>query len=155
MIRRPPSSPLFPYTTLSRSGGLAAAEQQGVEADQAPSGDVAHPAIAVEVAPPALEPLLVDRLVRVARVADIRSEEHTSEFQSRLHLVCRLLLEKKKTRHHAHTLLTLSAAADAVPEFSARRRRCGHHHHVIHHEPPLRSLLSLPPFPRYPPHHET
>src|SRR2546422_5586546 len=70
MIRRPPRSTLFPYTTLFRS--LARAEcDRGVEqAVHGADGVVTDPAT--------------------------RSEEHTSELQSRLHLVCRLLLEKKK-----------------------------------------------------------
>src|SRR2546422_6470019 len=75
MIRRPPRSTLFPYTTLFRSVG------EGTDTG----------------------PHLAERLdagARLARknvvVAAHRSEEHTSELQSRLHLVCRLLLEKKK-----------------------------------------------------------
>src|SRR3989442_5999821 len=71
MIRRPPRSTLFPYTTLFRSVARAAAP--GVE----------HHEHRVEAALGALHGL--------------RSEEHTSELQSRPHLVCRLLLEKKKT----------------------------------------------------------
>src|SRR3712207_7327233 len=83
MIRRPPRSTLFPYTTLFRSGGGGAAvvvgdlDQEGGQAAAAPhrgadGGDRA-----------------------AARRAD-RSEEHTSELRSRQYLVCRLLLEKKK-----------------------------------------------------------
>src|SRR2546429_4094809 len=74
MIRRPPRSTLFPYTTLFRSraqrGGFARAGRPGDE----------HQA-----------------LRQVAEL--LRSEEHTSELQSRLHLVCRLLLEKKKKKN--------------------------------------------------------
>src|SRR2546422_7861977 len=86
MIRRPPRSTLFPYTTLFRSRrGL---EAQGRErlgrAEQ--RGRPSHRSGGQE--------RYVEREVRV-RGAD-RSEEHTSELQSRLHLVCRLLLEKKK-----------------------------------------------------------
>src|SRR2546422_5078262 len=79
MIRRPPRSTLFPYTTLFRS------PVRGVE-DAAQLAH--HPAVAVGREAGAEEAL-----------ADLaqRSEEHTSELQSRLHLVCRLLLEKKKT----------------------------------------------------------
>src|SRR2546429_2740422 len=66
MIRRPPRSTLFPYTTLFRSR-LAPANDQFAE----------------------------DFPLRAAQVFGERSEEHTSELQSRLHLVCRLLLEKK------------------------------------------------------------
>src|SRR2546422_3050520 len=72
MIRRPPRSTLFPYTTLFRSGRSAA--------QQLP------PPPSVTVAP-----------VQQKEIVEWdRSEEHTSELQSRLHLVCRLLLEKKK-----------------------------------------------------------
>src|SRR6478752_9849105 len=71
MIRRPPRSTLFPYTTLFRSEHhLAVGGEAGVRLE--------------------------------AGGAVLRSEEHTSELQSRLHLVCRLLLEKKK---HKHTLM--------------------------------------------------
>src|SRR3712207_8859885 len=84
MIRRPPTSTLFPYTTLSRSEGLK-------------TGDEAL-ALLKEVL--SLELSVADRAL--ARRADgttvwlLRSEEHTSELQSRQYLVCRLLLEKKK-----------------------------------------------------------
>src|SRR5258708_25806164 len=90
MIRRPPRSTLFPYTTLFRSVGielrhvdLEAREQTGEfrclsRARQEGLGG------------------LVERLVTLPRA--IRSEEHTSELQSPDHLVCRLLLEKKKTQ---------------------------------------------------------
>src|SRR2546429_2957077 len=69
MIRRPPRSTLFPYTTLFRSPSL----EHPIEPLVAQLGDDIDPR---------------DRI-------DLRSEEHTSELQSRLHLVCRLLLEKK------------------------------------------------------------
>src|SRR3712207_8845764 len=75
MIRRPPRSTLFPYTTLFRSVG-------GV-------GDAVL--VVVGVASVALAVAVAVGLVRV------RSEEHTSELQSRQYLVCRLLLEKKKS----------------------------------------------------------
>src|SRR2546422_5777553 len=84
MIRRPPRSTLFPYTTLFRS-------RRGGSGEKAPIS-VAHvsaAAAAMAPAAPAHEPS------RAATRA-MRSEEHTSELQSRLHLVCRLLLEKKK-----------------------------------------------------------
>src|SRR2546422_7913440 len=71
MIRRPPRSTLFPYTTLFRSDPARLDERRCVGTRR--RADV-----------PAL------------RIGDHRSEEHTSELQSRLHLVCRLLLEKKK-----------------------------------------------------------
>src|SRR3712207_6881399 len=85
MIRRPPRSTLFPYTTLFRS-----------EAD----------ALLREAQPQPLEELPAEQLLRRQRPEDLheirvdlrgrRSEEHTSELQSRQYLVCRLLLEKKK-----------------------------------------------------------
>src|SRR5205809_4354320 len=73
MIRMPPKSTLFPYTTLFRSHvdeGIERHFHPGLERVEVVHGDHARP---------------------------LRSEEHTSELQSRLHLVCRLLLEKKKT----------------------------------------------------------
>src|SRR2546422_7674224 len=80
MIRRPPKSTLFPYTTLFRSHGTLG--------DPADGGITAHVADGVEVGGE-------EEGLR----AQARSEEHTSELQSRLHLVCRLLLEKKKKTH--------------------------------------------------------
>src|SRR3989449_8550582 len=76
MIRRPPRSTLFPYTTLFRSLGTG-------DALFFPSGTQANQTGVALLTRPGTELLL-------------RSEEHTSELQSRLHLVCRLLLEKKK-----------------------------------------------------------
>src|SRR2546422_8605792 len=76
MIRRPPRSTLFPYTTLFRSPCRTARWDLW----PSPAPDRAAPAPAWPV----------------ASTPRIRSEEHTSELQSRLHLVCRLLLEKKK-----------------------------------------------------------
>src|SRR5687768_18120221 len=97
MIRRPPRSTLFPYTTLFRSGRhqkrpeLLAREQTPPE---------------VESAAPSLH--VLERRVE----AHGRSEEHTSELQSRLHLVCRLLLEKKnlKQRNVGQRRPTISAS---------------------------------------------
>src|SRR2546429_9820984 len=77
MIRRPPRSTLFPYTTLCRS---------------ATQGDRRRAAAFVRSAPA--------QCVAQETVLHWRSEEHTSELQSRLHLVCRLLLEKKKIHTH-------------------------------------------------------
>src|SRR2546423_10663285 len=79
MIRRPPRSTLFPYTTLFRSGNLARA---GAGRQQAASG----PGIRT------------GRRRFAAPARNQRSEEHTSELQSLAYLVCRLLLEKKKTK---------------------------------------------------------
>src|SRR2546422_7883675 len=92
MIRRPPRSTLFPYTTLFRS-----AEQQRVVPGLALDGERhrAPDAHVVErgLIGPHVDEALADHLERRHHH---RSEEHTSELQSRLHLVCRLLLEKKK-----------------------------------------------------------
>src|SRR2546422_5829168 len=91
MIRRPPRSTLFPYTTLFRSwpGNVRelehAIERAAVLADK----DVLEPADFRPNPVPGLAP-------GVSAASGGRSEEHTSELQSRLHLVCRLLLEKKK-----------------------------------------------------------
>src|SRR3712207_6861587 len=90
MIRRPPRSTLFPYTTLFRS--LLVEVQR--------RGDLRHVAGLVGVderdrAAGAARPAGPARAVDVALA--VRSEEHTSELQSRQYLVCRLLLEKKKT----------------------------------------------------------
>src|SRR2546422_7886289 len=84
MIRRPPRSTLFPYTTLFRShrGRAAVARRLRQEHGDAPRSGRAE----------------VQHL-RQLRAHALRSEEHTSELQSRLHLVCRLLLEKKKYSH--------------------------------------------------------
>src|SRR5258708_17641015 len=76
MIRRPPRSTLFPYTTLFRSFGYQ---------------EIAHRVLEVD------QPLLPYFLRVGARQEIRRSEEHTSELQSPDHLVCRLLLEKKKS----------------------------------------------------------
>src|SRR3712207_7469841 len=90
MIRRPPRSTLFPYTTLFRS-----------------AGQIDPPvAVVVERIAPPLEDLEVRRAVvggRAGQRHPLRSEEHTSELQSRQYLVCRLLLEKKKYRSKSIT----------------------------------------------------
>src|SRR2546422_5805719 len=81
MIRRPPRSTLFPYTTLFRSGVMSTST--------APTSSPAMRAAWT------LAPMATHRS---------RSEEHTSELQSRLHLVCRLLLEKKKKKRKVETI---------------------------------------------------
>src|SRR2546429_3216231 len=90
MIRRPPRSPLFPSTTLFRSPGDGGAWLLPRAVGRAKAAEMAFTGEAID-AQQALACGLVSRVVP----AD-RSEEHTSELQSRLHLVCRLLLEKKK-----------------------------------------------------------
>src|SRR2546422_6414762 len=88
MIRRPPRSTLFPYTTLFRSAARGEAARDGAcrmarEVEGAREADERRPYVRFSVAERG------------------RSEEHTSELQSRLHLVCRLLLEKKKNKTHS------------------------------------------------------
>src|SRR2546422_1198642 len=87
MIRRPPRSTLFPYTTLFRSLKLT------VHDVTAP-----HSNHMIQLAAYCL--ILEDYFVQAPTH---RSEEHTSELQSRLHLVCRLLLEKKKKKMNDHS----------------------------------------------------
>src|SRR5438552_5108851 len=89
----PPRSPLFPYTTLFRSwiGGAAAADAGDRFADAA-----------LVYAQAAIDPVdLAARFLGGGEERRDRSEEHTSELQSPDHLVCRLLLEKKKSRNAA------------------------------------------------------
>src|SRR2546422_1396176 len=92
MIRRPPRSTLFPYTTLFRSSDLV----DKSDAIYEKSLGCNFPTYAKTV------PNLIVRLEHDSQGSPPskykRSEEHTSELQSRLHLVCRLLLEKKKTK---------------------------------------------------------
>src|SRR3712207_8862432 len=99
MIRRPPRSTLFPYTTLFRSPGPEVGiragtqdrhgghDRRGERTGRRPTGEV-----------DALLEALLDQVpaARVLADADERSEEHTSELQSRQYLVCRLLLEHKR-----------------------------------------------------------
>src|SRR3712207_8252079 len=97
MIRRPPRSTLFPYTTLFRSGWLSASELVGLLGW--PLGAALAPGVEIGAARQLLVPPHVastGRRLFVGRDARGRSEEHTSELQSRQYLVCRLLLEKKK-----------------------------------------------------------
>src|SRR3712207_9012319 len=96
MIRRPPRSTLFPYTTLFRSRHGADHRVPDVGGQARSGGDRlgADPALVGIAVRPAAGPghRLADR-----RAVRRRSEEHTSELQSRQYLVCRLLLEKKTT----------------------------------------------------------
>src|SRR2546422_6957228 len=96
MIRRPPRSTLFPYTTLFRSRFTVPARSSF--RPYAGGGlNVAHASASATVGT-----TTVSAYGRGGTgVGDVRSEEHTSELQSRLHLVCRLLLEKKKKRQTA------------------------------------------------------
>src|SRR3712207_7358527 len=100
MIRRPPRSTLFPYTTLFRSAkgvevpaGANATVVAHLDADGNP---VLTPFVNDASPTEAGQARLVVRHTAAAPPVDVRSEEHTSELQSRQYLVCRLLLEKKK-----------------------------------------------------------
>src|SRR5690348_17817093 len=88
MIQRPPRSTLFPYTTLFRSQFL---RRDRLILDLRQFEDEVHHLV-LEYRPP----------------QRIRSEEHTSELQSPVHLVCRLLLEKKKTKEHSESNTSMS-----------------------------------------------
>src|SRR2546429_7175029 len=96
MIRRPPRSTLFPYTTLFRSQRADARDVA-----RAATKDRAAKRAALRAqtsSSPGVQPTQPITETNVPVIG--RSEEHTSELQSRLHLVCRLLLEKKKSREH-------------------------------------------------------
>src|SRR2546429_6996893 len=96
MIRRPPRSTLFPYTTLFRSGGFVPCGRRNRELRRRSAR------------------LHGSREIAQHDKNDIskRSEEHTSELQSRLHLVCRLLLEKKKITAKSRKSLRKTPAID-------------------------------------------
>src|SRR5256885_6837586 len=102
MIRRPPRSTLFPYTTLFRSRQVAARIP-----DTGP-GQTAGPRF--------------DTLIVRGAPAKGRSEEHTSELQSPCNLVCRLLLEKKKKQHPAQTALH-AALDNQTPNVPSTKQR--------------------------------
>src|SRR3712207_6967466 len=142
MIRRPPRSTLFPYTTLFRSGEVAPGHQvEDVLARLVGAGDPPgaghHPRVD-EVAD-ARRALRTEHLRADVALDQLRSEEHTSELQSRQYLVCRLLLEKKNhplqpvgrregsstTRHRHRSALTRPLRA---PAFRAPRPRRRPHH---------------------------
>src|SRR5437870_8769075 len=99
MIRRPPRSTLFPYTTLFRSARLG---------DDQRVGRVVKPVHRRDV------------------VGLVRSEEHTSELQSRGHLVCRLLLEKKKNNKIHYILLIVQLSSSIDPSYNEQT-------HIIYH----------------------
>src|SRR3712207_7716532 len=96
MIRRPPRSTLFPYTTLFRSNVEQAARPAAERRELHPVADAERRTLRREPGAHAFGRALLEPIERR------RSEEHTSELQSRQYLVCRLLLEKKK-QTHLHT----------------------------------------------------
>src|SRR3712207_7726216 len=101
MIRRPPRSTLFPYTTLFRSleAGTVNVNEAFIAAwgsVDAPMGGMKDSGLGRRHGAEGIRKYTESQTVAVQRVMSIRSEEHTSELQSRQYLVCRLLLEKKK-----------------------------------------------------------
>src|SRR2546427_5958714 len=98
MIRRPPRSTLFPYTTLFRSLEIPWHLLRGGDV----SGATVHGLEGAEEA------------LRVGAPYEARSEEHTSELQSQSNLVCRLLLEKKKKNNNHHTQRSLYSEANIL-----------------------------------------
>src|SRR3712207_7719179 len=98
MIRRPPRSTLFPYTTLFRS-----ADKRPGEAEA--EGDATGPAEPFAVRAPSPDPPEQPASASAHAASEARSEEHTSELQSRQYLVCRLLLEKKKKKINKYRLI--------------------------------------------------
>src|SRR2546429_5289878 len=101
MIRRPPRSTLFPYTTLFRSHVEQAPTNPKIyDLGTGGSGSVAGSWLPLRQAGAAAREMQI-----AAAAKRWRSEEHTSELQSRLHLVCRLLLEKKKNIPNTATSL--------------------------------------------------
>src|SRR2546427_9430800 len=98
MIRRPPRSTLFPYTTLFRSALVATA--LGAAASAAAETAITL-GLLTSMTGPAASTGEDQRRAAALAVDEVRSEEHTSELQSQSNLVCRLLLEKKK--RHAET----------------------------------------------------
>src|SRR2546422_3970748 len=101
MIRRPPRSTLFPYTTLFRS--LIVSIERALAECPGSAG-------------------------AAAAAAGLRSEEHTSELQSRLHLVCRLLLEKKKKTRQSTSPKSTNSLARSYTMYYLHN--CARQHHV-------------------------
>src|SRR3712207_7798628 len=100
MIRRPPRSTLFPYTTLFRSGAADVDRVRPGEARFAVhDADLARLRHAGHAADELADDLVLPRAQRVEVDLGLDRKKHTSELQSRQYLVCRLLLEKKNTHH--------------------------------------------------------
>src|SRR2546430_10413112 len=100
MIRRPPRSTLFPYTTLFRSRDVATTNDNGNDLQR-------HDDIDDAIAG-------AEALVRLPEPCAERSEEHTSELQSQSNLVCRLLLEKKKNKLSTLTVYNLHSMSRSL-----------------------------------------
>src|SRR5256885_13309370 len=112
MIRRPPRSTLFPYTTLFRSPDATATPSAAVTPGAAATGNGKPPTpkkVKRHLDPEDFRMSIGDHL------EELRSEEHTSELQSPCNLVCRLLLEKKKHNHFHRTNTSRFAVIWAYP----------------------------------------
>src|SRR2546427_8759209 len=96
MIRRPPRSTLFPYTTLFRSHGYPGTRNGRTAAGRRRRNTKTLAPASVKKTHDAK--ITYEQLLEAARSGERRSEEHTSELQSQSNLVCRLLLEKKKKK---------------------------------------------------------
>src|SRR5690242_21116266 len=98
MIRPPPRSTLFPYTTLFRSESLGACPRMSHDSASfcGREGCETTRTKGLRSVPATSTPASTSGILRIARMSSVRSEEHTSELQSHVNLVCRLLLEKKK-----------------------------------------------------------
>src|SRR5256886_3775324 len=127
MIRRPPRSPLFPYTTLFRSSPVRRARCSRRYSGRLPASE--RPSLRLRrLALPVLEVSRQNPLTQPRFPNLRRSEEHTSELQSQSNLVCRLLLEKKK-KHHSVTTALLYIILSAAPRHThlciQHRQRAG------------------------------
>src|SRR2546422_352356 len=117
MIRRPPRSTLFPYTTLFRSRPpLSGASARSTTCTRRPGAASASTGGGGGSRAAAARPALPPARAAARSSSAVRSEEHTSELQSRLHLVCRLLLEKKKITRRAAACLFFFFNDTATPE---------------------------------------
>src|SRR2546422_6727102 len=145
MIRRPPRSTLFPYTTLFRS--LARRVGILLHGNQEPRGTARHLDL------PQLEAVEFGAVERHENRFAVRapcgrgkhrSEEHTSELQSRLHLVCRLLLEKKKTNKDSDSSRRMhhKPCDPRLHELYDHSHENTHATHGHYHNPPLISHQS-------------
>src|SRR2546430_12277054 len=124
MIRRPPRSTLFPYTTLFRSGVVGASVQDGyvLFGLELHSKDGQEPIVSVNLPADSHFEDGLRQIMSQIRGYE-RSEEHTSELQSQSNLVCRLLLEKKKDR--CHSLSKPYFSGNAIRRY--RRVHCHRH----------------------------
>src|SRR2546422_1476535 len=117
MIRRPPRSTLFPYTTLFRSNTFRKTAAEKAKPQRAIAYGRCVGGTSVHFAANYWRFHEIDFLERskVGAIPGTRSEEHTSELQSRLHLVCRLLLEKKKITIEQVALLAITSSRGIGP----------------------------------------